>query len=71
MTDPAQVEAAFRADLIALLARYDTSIDIEDLSLGYEGSHVRMVVYIPNRWDEFGKLTQAGAEVDLGGRSFP
>lgn len=71
MTNPVQVETAFRADLTELLTRWNTSIDIEDISTGWEGSCVRMVVYIPNIWNEKGEMIQAGTIVHLGYRSFP
>ncbi len=80
----ATTEARFRADLLALLERYNgsplvykgvsrvnlASIEADDHSSGYLGGDYRMIVEIPSVWDDQGNCLRDRVSVDLG-RSFP
>lgn len=78
-----QVEIAFRAELAALLARYDgpvgfngwpyvAELSAKDHYQGYPecGEDVRMTVEIPALYDEDGNCTREWTTIDLGTR-FP
>lgn len=68
MTTSAQTEADFRAELTALLKRYDAELIADDHYSGYPecGKDVRMFVYIPARYGPDGNPTVEITEIDLG-----
>lgn len=68
MQTKAEVEAAFRAELLALLRKYDAELEAKDHWQGYAecGSDVRMTVTIPAIWDEHHEVQREWTEIDLG-----
>jgi len=69
MIPAAQVEAAFRAELKALLNKWGAELEARDHWQGYAecGEDVRMTVTIPGHWDkETGDTVREFTEVDLG-----
>ncbi len=61
-------EKAFRADLLALLAKYDAGLTAQDHYQGYPecGKDIRMTVTIPAIYDEDGETVRPWTEIDLG-----
>ena len=62
------VEARFMRDLQALLAKYgEAELSADDHWTGYAecGSDVRMTVYIPGIYDEYGDVAREYTEIDL------
>lgn len=68
MKTKADVEAAFRAELIALLEKYDAELEAKDHWEGYPecGEDVRMTVTVPAIWDENHDMQREWTEIDLG-----
>jgi hypothetical protein len=63
-----EVEAAFRADLAALLAKYGAELDAKDHFQGYAecGEDVRMTVTVPAVYSADNELVREWTEIDLG-----
>jgi len=55
----------FEKELKSLLKKYNTEIEIEDISVGYNVSNT-MKVYIPAIWDKDGYCVAESAEIVLG-----
>jgi hypothetical protein len=55
----------FEKELKALLKKYKTEIEIEDISVGYAINNT-MKVYIPAIWDKDGDCIAESAEIVLG-----
>lgn len=68
MKTKADVEAAFRAELIALLEKYDAELEAKDHWEGYSecGEDVRMTVTVPAIWDADHDMLREWTEIDLG-----
>jgi hypothetical protein len=68
-----QVEAAFKAELQALLDKYGAELSAKDHFMGYAecGEDVRMTVDIPAIWDKNGDTVRELTEIDLGSCIFP
>ena len=68
MQTKADIETAFRAELMALLAKYDAELEAEDHWQGYSecGEDVRMTVTVPAIWDENHDMQREFTEIDLG-----
>jgi len=68
MTTKAQTEADFRAELSALLKRYDAELSADDHYTGYPecGEDIRMTVTIPARYSCDGETLMEYTEIDLG-----
>jgi len=68
MITKAQTEADFRAELTALLKRYDAEISAADHYPGWPecGEDIRMTVTIPGRYDADGRTLVEYTEFDLG-----
>jgi len=66
--DAAEIEAAFRAELKALLAKYGAEIEAEDHYPGYAecGEDIRMTVTVASVYDDAGERTREGCDIDLG-----
>ncbi|TJY57395.1 hypothetical protein E4T66_18485 [Sinimarinibacterium sp. CAU 1509] len=62
------VAAAFRAELLALLARYNAELDAKDHYDGHSecGSDVRMTVSVPGIWDAHCDMLREPTQIDLG-----
>ena len=60
-----EVAIQFKSDLAELLKKYNTEIEVVDISCTYESSEV-MKVYIPAIWDKDGNCIAESAEIDLG-----
>ena len=56
----------FEKELKALLRKYDTEIEMEEIYRGYTGSEYSMKVYLPAIWDKEGVCIAETAEIDLG-----
>ncbi|MCG2432101.1 hypothetical protein [Aequorivita xiaoshiensis] len=56
----------FEKELKALLKKYDTEIEMEEIHRSYTGSEYSMKVYIPAIWDKDGDCIAESAEIDLG-----
>lgn len=56
----------FEKELKALLKKWNTEIEMEEISRGYQGCEYSMKVYIPAIWDEDGGCIAESAEIDLG-----
>jgi hypothetical protein len=55
----------FETELKALLKKYNTEIEIEDVGYGWHISNV-MKVYIPSIYDKDGEAIAEGADIVLG-----
>ena len=68
MTTRADIEAAFRADLQALLDKYGAELEEKDYYQGYAecGEDVRMTVFIEAVYDDNHELVNEGVEINLG-----
>lgn len=68
MQTKSDVEAAFRAELLALLTKYDAELEAKDYWQGYAecGEDVRMTVTIPAIYDENHDTQREWTEIDLG-----
>ncbi len=68
-----QVAAAFRADLQALLDKYNAELEAKDHWQGYSecGEDVRMTVDIPAIYDSEYNCLREYTEIDLGAYSWP
>jgi len=68
MQTKADVETAFRAELLALLAKYDAELEAKDHYVGYPecGEDVRMTVTVPAIWDANNDMQREWTEIDLG-----
>lgn len=68
MTTRAEIEAAFRADLQALLDKYEAELEAKDYYQGYAecGEDVRMTVFIEAVYDKNHELTREATRIDLG-----
>jgi hypothetical protein len=64
----ADISTQFKAELAALLAKYDATLEAEDHYPGYAecGEDVRMTVSVPSRYSSDGERTREGVEIDLG-----
>ena len=60
-----EVSDEFEMELKALLKKWNTEIEMEEVSRGYGGSEYSMKVYIPSIWDE-DEIAVESAEIDLG-----
>ena len=62
-----EIELSFRADLKALLAKYNARLEASDHYPGYAecGEDIRMIVDIPSVWDG-NELISDYTEIDLG-----
>ena len=56
----------FEKELKALLKKWDTEIEMEEIYRGYTGPEYSMKVYIPSIWDKDGNCIAESAEIDLG-----
>ena len=65
-----EVEAAFRAELNALLAKWGAELEAKDHYPGYpeEAEDVRMTVTVPGKWTNQGEMIREGTTIDLGQR---
>ena len=63
-----EVAASFRAELQALLDKYNATLEAKDHYQGYPecGEDIRMIVDIPAIYDEGGEMVREDTEVDLG-----
>lgn len=63
-----QVDAKFRHELRALLAKYNAELQAEDHWQGYAecGEDVRMTVYVPAVFDENHNCVREWTSIDLG-----
>lgn len=63
-----EVEAAFRRDLIELLAKYNAEIEAEDHYPGYSecGEDIRMTVDIPAIYGKNGDTIREWTRIDIG-----
>lgn len=68
MTTRAAIEAAFRADLQAVLDKYGAELEAKDYWQGYSecGEDVRMTVFIEAVYDDNHELVNEGVEINLG-----
>ena len=66
--DAASISSQFKAELAALLSKYDATLEAEDHYSGYPecGEDVRMTVWVPSRYSPDGDRTREGVEIDLG-----
>jgi hypothetical protein len=66
--DAASIETAFKAELAALLAKYDATLEAEDHYPGYpeDDEDIRMTVSVPSRYTPDGDRTRESVEIDLG-----
>lgn len=55
----------FEKELKALLKKWNTGIEMEEISRGYQGCEYSIKVYIPAVWDNDGCIAES-AEIDLG-----
>jgi len=63
-----KVTAQFKAELHALLKKWDAELSTEDHWKGFAecGEDVRMTVHIPAIYDGNGETIRPGTEIDLG-----
>lgn len=63
-----EITTEFKADLVALLDKYEAELAAEDHFTGYAecGENVRMTVVIQGKWDIFGNCLREYTEIDLG-----
>ena len=68
MTTRADIEAAFRADLQAVLDKYGAELEAKDYWQGYSecGEDVRMTVNIGAIYDENHETVREATEINLG-----
>tara|TARA_R110002167_G_scaffold17216_6_gene66064 strand:+ start:1300 stop:1788 length:489 start_codon:yes stop_codon:yes gene_type:complete len=66
--DAESISSQFRAELQALLKKYDAEIEASDHYLGYPecGEDIRMIVSVPSRYSADGDRTREGCDIDLG-----
>lgn len=60
-----EISDEFEKELKSLLKKYNTEIEMEEISRGYGGSEYTMKVYIPSIWDN-NEIIVESAEIDLG-----
>ena len=70
MTTAKEIEAQFRAELHALLRKYDTEITLEDHGRDWQ-SYDHIEVYIPQTWDADGNVITEGVNIDFGRAIYP
>ena len=56
----------FETELKALLKKYKTELEMEEISRGYQGCEYSMKVYLPAIWNENNNCIAESAEIDLG-----
>jgi hypothetical protein len=68
-----QISAAFKAELQALLDKYNAELEAKDHWQGYSecGEDVRMIVDIPAIYDSKHNCMREYTEIDLGGYIWP
>ena len=66
--DAESISSQFRAELAALLKKYDAELQASDHYPGYPecGEDIRMIVSVPSRYSADGDQTREGCDIDLG-----